>query len=169
MEAWSTCRGLRAAHWSTSIRAPACLDNHRCRTTDAIPGARGCTPQSCSFRDYFAELRELGVGQLYGLSTQDIAYQSEAVERLNLPFAILSDRNLVLTRAIELPTFAHHRHRRHQQGFLPRISAGQERRAGDCYARGASGHATAAPPTRVMKSRRLIGRSVRPKDYYIAS
>jgi peroxiredoxin len=105
MEAWSTCRGLRAAHWSTSIRAPACLDNHRCRTTDAIPGARGCTPQSCSFRDYFAELRELGVGQLYGLSTQDIAYQSEAVERLNLPFAILSDRNLVLTRAIELPTF----------------------------------------------------------------
>jgi peroxiredoxin len=72
---------------------------------DAIPGARGCTPQSCSFRDYFAELRELGVGQLYGLSTQDIAYQSEAVERLNLPFAILSDRNLVLTRAIELPTF----------------------------------------------------------------
>ena len=72
---------------------------------DAIPGARGCTPQSCSFRDHFAELRELGVGQLYGLSTQDIGYQSEAVERLNLPFAILSDRNLALTRAIELPTF----------------------------------------------------------------
>jgi peroxiredoxin len=72
---------------------------------DAIPGARGCTPQSCSFRDHFAELRELGVGQLYGLSTQDTGYQSEAVERLKLPFAILSDSSLALTRAIELPTF----------------------------------------------------------------
>jgi peroxiredoxin len=79
---------------------------------DAIPGARGCTPQSCSFRDHFAELRELGVGQLYGLSTQDIGYQSEAVERLNLPFAILSDRNLALTRAIELPTMRQGRGRR---------------------------------------------------------
>ena len=72
---------------------------------DAIPGARGCTPQSCSFRDHFAELKMLGVSRLYGLSTQDTAYQSEAVERLKLPFPILSDRNLVLARAINLPTF----------------------------------------------------------------
>lgn len=72
---------------------------------DAIPGARGCTPQSCSFRDHFAELRRLGVSHLYGLSTQDSAYQREAVERLHLPFAILSDAEFNLTRAIGLPTF----------------------------------------------------------------
>src|SRR5262252_7755863 len=73
---------------------------------DAIPGARGCTPQSCSFRDHFAELRQLGVAHLYGLSTQDTPYQREAVERLKLPFAILSDAELKLARAIDLPTFA---------------------------------------------------------------
>ena len=73
---------------------------------DAIPGARGCTPQSCSFRDHFAELTRLGVAQLFGLSTQDTDYQREAVERLHLPFAILSDADLKLTRALDLPTFA---------------------------------------------------------------
>jgi peroxiredoxin len=72
---------------------------------DAIPGARGCTPQSCSFRDHFNELRALGVAQLYGLSTQDSPYQREAVERLHLPFAILSDADLKLQRALRLPTF----------------------------------------------------------------
>jgi peroxiredoxin len=72
---------------------------------DAIPGARGCTPQSCGFRDHFADLRRLGVAQLYGLSTQETAYQREAVERLHLPFAILSDADLKLTRALDLPTF----------------------------------------------------------------
>jgi peroxiredoxin len=70
-----------------------------------IPGARGCTPQSCGFRDHFAELRGLGVNQLYGLSTQDSGYQREAAERLHLPFAILSDAGLRLTRAMGLPTF----------------------------------------------------------------
>jgi peroxiredoxin len=73
---------------------------------DAIPGARGCTPQSCGFRDHFAELKRLGVAQLYGLSTQTTGYQREAVERLHLPFAILSDADLRLTRALDLPTFA---------------------------------------------------------------
>ena len=72
---------------------------------DAIPGARGCTPQSCGFRDHFAELKRLGVARLYGLSTQDTAYQREAAERLQLPFAILSDAGLKLTRALKLPTF----------------------------------------------------------------
>ena len=72
---------------------------------DQIPGARGCTPQSCGFRDHFAELKTLGVGHVYGLSTQDTAYQREAAERLHLPFAILSDAELKLARAIELPTF----------------------------------------------------------------
>jgi peroxiredoxin len=72
---------------------------------DAIPGARGCTPQSCGFRDHFAELKRLGVAQLYGLSTQVTDYQREAVERLHLPFVILSDHDLKLTRALKLPTF----------------------------------------------------------------
>jgi peroxiredoxin len=70
-----------------------------------IPGARGCTPQSCSFRDHFGELKRLGVAQLFGLSTQDTAYQQEAATRLHLPFAILSDEKLVLTKALNLPTF----------------------------------------------------------------
>ena len=73
---------------------------------DLIPGARGCTPQSCSFRDHFGELKRLGVRQLYGLSTQDSAYQKEAAERLRLPFPILSDAKLALARALGLPTFS---------------------------------------------------------------
>jgi peroxiredoxin len=72
---------------------------------NAIPGARGCTPQSCSFRDHFNELRALGVAHVYGLSSQDSEYQREAVERLHLPFAILSDADLTLRRALRLPTF----------------------------------------------------------------
>jgi peroxiredoxin len=70
-----------------------------------IPGARGCTPQSCSFRDHFDELKRLGVVHLFGLSTQDTAYQQEAATRLHLPFAILSDEKLALTKALNLPTF----------------------------------------------------------------
>jgi peroxiredoxin len=72
---------------------------------DMIPGARGCSPQSCSFRDHFAELRGLGVDHLFGLSTQDPAYQREAAERLHLPFPLLSDAELRLARAMDLPTF----------------------------------------------------------------
>ena len=72
---------------------------------DGIPGARGCTPQSCGFRDHFADLKRLGVNQLYGLSTQTADYQREVAERLHLPFAILSDADLQLTRAMRLPTF----------------------------------------------------------------
>jgi peroxiredoxin len=72
---------------------------------DDIPGARGCTPQSCSFRDHFAELKALGVGQVFGLSTQDTDYQREAAERLHLPFPIVSDAELKFSRALKLPTF----------------------------------------------------------------
>jgi peroxiredoxin len=72
---------------------------------DLIPGARGCTPQSCAFRDHFAELGALGVHRLFGLSTQDTAYQREVAERLHLPFPILSDESLRLARAMRLPTF----------------------------------------------------------------
>ena len=72
---------------------------------DAIPGARGCTPQSCGFRDHFAELKGLGAAQVFGLSTQDTAYQQEAAKRLHLPFPLLSDATLQFTRALDLPTF----------------------------------------------------------------
>lgn len=72
---------------------------------DAIPGARGCTPQSCSFRDHFADLKNAGVTQLFGLSTQDTAYQKEVVERLHLPFLVLSDEKLEFARTLDLPTF----------------------------------------------------------------
>lgn len=73
---------------------------------DDIPGARGCTPQSCGFRDHFAELKALGVAQVYGLSSQDSAYQREAAERLHLPFPLLSDVELKLKSTIGLPTFS---------------------------------------------------------------
>jgi peroxiredoxin len=72
---------------------------------DFFPGARGCTPQSCAFRDHFVELRKRGVSHLFGLSTQDTAYQQEAAERLHLPFALLSDAAGMLTNAMKLPTF----------------------------------------------------------------
>ena len=72
---------------------------------DAIPGARGCTPQSCAFRDHFAQLKAMGVAAVYGLSTQDTIYQREAADRLHLPFPLLSDEHLLLTDAMRLPTF----------------------------------------------------------------
>jgi peroxiredoxin len=68
---------------------------------NAIPGARGCTPQSCSYRNHFAELTSLGA-TVYGLSTQDTEYQAEAVQRLHLPFALLSDAQLDFTEGHEL-------------------------------------------------------------------
>lgn len=71
---------------------------------DAIPGARGCTPQSCAFRDHYQDLQQLGVKQVFGISTQDTDYQKEAAERLHLPFAMLSDENYYLTKALNLPT-----------------------------------------------------------------
>jgi peroxiredoxin len=73
---------------------------------DDIPGARGCTPQSCSFRDHYAGMRRLGVARLFGLSTQNTADQREVVDRLHLPFPVLSDASLLLTQAMRLPTFA---------------------------------------------------------------
>jgi peroxiredoxin len=72
---------------------------------DAIPGARGCTPQSCGFRDHFAELNGLGVAHLYGLSTQERDEQREVAQRLHLPFALLSDARLEVQRVLSLPTF----------------------------------------------------------------
>ncbi len=71
---------------------------------DMIPGARGCTPQSCGFRDHHAELVAAGARHVFGLATQDTAYQHEAAERLHLPFPLLSDAGLALTTAARLPT-----------------------------------------------------------------
>ncbi len=71
---------------------------------DMIPGARGCTPQTCAFRDLFAELKAAGAAQVFGLSTQSNAYQTEMASRLHLPFPVLSDEKLEMTRALALPT-----------------------------------------------------------------
>ena len=71
---------------------------------NAIPGARGCTPQACAYRDRYAELQAAGA-RVFGLSTQDPAYQREMADRLELPFAVLSDERLELTQALGLPTF----------------------------------------------------------------
>jgi peroxiredoxin len=72
---------------------------------DQIPGARGCTPQSCGFRDHFADLKALGVAHVFGLSTQDTGYQKEAADRLHLPFPILSDAALDFATSLHLPLF----------------------------------------------------------------
>jgi peroxiredoxin len=72
---------------------------------DDIPGARGCTPESCGFRDHHADLLAAGAVQVFGLSSQSSEYQREAVDRLHLPFAMLSDERLALAGALGLPTF----------------------------------------------------------------
>ncbi|KAF3019850.1 hypothetical protein E8E14_013404 [Neopestalotiopsis sp. 37M] len=72
---------------------------------DAIPGARGCTPQACSFRDNSAALREHGVKHLYGVSTQPTAYQQEFKNRSHLPYELLSDDRLEFATALALPLF----------------------------------------------------------------
>ena len=71
---------------------------------DEIPGSRGCTPQSCSFRDHHSEFSALGADVL-GLSAQNTEYQTEMAERLRLPFSVLSDANLEFCEAMRLPTF----------------------------------------------------------------
>jgi peroxiredoxin len=70
---------------------------------DMIPGARGCTPQTCAFRDLFADLKAAGAGHVFGLSTQSNAYQTEMASRLHLPFPVLSDEKLELMHALNLP------------------------------------------------------------------
>ena len=71
---------------------------------DMIPGARGCTPHACAFRDLFGELKAAGAAHVFGLSTQSNAYQTEMASRLHLPFPVLSDEKLELTDALQLPT-----------------------------------------------------------------
>jgi peroxiredoxin len=71
---------------------------------DDIPGARGCTPETCGFRDHQKDLAKLGA-EVFGLSTQSTAYQQEMVKRLEVPFEVLSDEHFALIRALRLPTF----------------------------------------------------------------
>jgi peroxiredoxin len=71
---------------------------------DEIPGARGCTPESCAFRDFHGEIRQLGA-EVFGLSTQSTDYQREVRQRLHLPFDLLSDETFAFTDALALPTF----------------------------------------------------------------
>ena len=70
---------------------------------DMIPGARGCTPQTCAFRDLHKVMIAAGAARVFGLSTQDTAYQKEAAERMHLPFPLLSDEKLALSKALRLP------------------------------------------------------------------
>lgn len=72
---------------------------------NSIPGARGCTPQACSFRDSSKEFLTAGITRIFGLSTQDTPYQQEVKSRLNLPFELLSDCDLAFVEALKLPTF----------------------------------------------------------------
>ena len=98
----STLRGLTVVYAYPMTGRP---DQALPEGWDDIPGARGCTPEACAFRDHAAELARLGVDRLFGLSTQDTAYQAEAAVRLRLPFALLSDAELRLAQALRLPTF----------------------------------------------------------------
>lgn len=70
-----------------------------------IPGAYGCTQESCSFRDHYQELRDLGTNEVFGLSLQPSDYQRDARDRVNLPFELLSDADCEFTRQLQLPTF----------------------------------------------------------------
>ena len=72
---------------------------------DSIPGARGCTPEACDFRDHHEELLQAGAARVSGVSAQDTDYQREVVDRLRLPFAMLSDTELRLAAELRLPTF----------------------------------------------------------------
>jgi len=71
---------------------------------DEIPGARGCTPETCGFRDHHKDLAKLHA-EVFGVSTQSTAYQQEMVKRLEVPFEVLSDEKMAFTRALNLPTF----------------------------------------------------------------
>ena len=79
---------------------------------DAIPGARGCSTEACDFRDHFADLQAAGVAQVWGLSSQDPDYQAEVVERLRLPFKMLSDPEFTVADSLHLPTFSAPGHER---------------------------------------------------------
>lgn len=73
---------------------------------DTIPGARGCSTEACDFSNHFDQLRQAGAERVYGMSSQDPDYQDEVVQRLRLPFTMISDPALALADALRLPTFS---------------------------------------------------------------
>lgn len=79
---------------------------------DEIPGARGCSTEACDFRDHHQLLADAGVANVWGLSSQDTEYQREVVDRLSLPFGMLSDTGFALERGLGLPTFSAPGHER---------------------------------------------------------
>lgn len=97
----SSVRGLVVVYFYPLIGRP---DSPPMLGWNEIPGARGCTPQSCAFRDLHAEFTELGVS-VYGASSQSHSQQVEASERLHLPFELVSDLSFELASALKLPTF----------------------------------------------------------------
>jgi peroxiredoxin len=97
----SSLPGVTVAYCFPQMGQP---DSEMPRGWDDSPGARGCTPQTCSFRDHDADLRALGA-QVYGISAQDVAFQKNLAERPHLPFELLSDEDLILAEALSLPTF----------------------------------------------------------------
>ena len=106
---------------------------------DMIPGARGCTPQACAFRDHFAELRAVGVDHVLGLSAQSTDDQTEAASRLHLPFPLVSDAQLAFADALSpadlhgrrpqaaAPSHDDHCRRPHRARVLSRIPPRPER------------------------------------------
>lgn len=94
----------RSGRWATS--PTSAQEQTFRRGWDAIPGARGCSTEACDFRDHFADLRAAGAAHVFGMSSQDPDYHAEVVERLHLPFVMLSDQQFVLADALDLPTFA---------------------------------------------------------------
>jgi peroxiredoxin len=97
----SSDRGITVVYFYPLIGRP---DSPPMIGWNEIPGARGCTPQSCAFRDQYSELRELEAN-VYGASSQPLQDQKEAVQRLHLPFELLNDSSFLLTNALNLPTF----------------------------------------------------------------
>ena len=117
---------------------------------DMIPGARGCTPQTCAFRDLFAELKAAGAAQVFGLSTQSNAYQTEMASRLHVPFPVCRTSADAGARAQSAdhagggtdPDQAarlDHRRRPHHVRVLSGVSARPQRRRRAGVARGKSG------------------------------
>lgn len=97
----SACAGTQVIYFYPMLGHP---DSPPLVGWNDIPGARGCTPQSCAFRDSYNEMKRLGV-EVFGVSAQPLADQLEASARLHLPFALLHDANLAFAQALQLPTF----------------------------------------------------------------
>ncbi len=106
VDVWPCCRFVNACWQNSSLLLPRTgrPDIDPPKVWNKIPGARGCTPQSRGFRDTFKEFQKVNA-KVFGLSTQDTEYQKEAVQRLQLPFDLLSDSELFFAKALKLPTF----------------------------------------------------------------